>query len=206
MSENPKLLVARGYDTVAERYLERYAQSQVRDRWLEELVGLLPRKAHVLDLGCGAGIPVARELTTRGFAVVGVDGSARQIELARSNVPGAEFIQADMTEVELAAASFDAIVAFYSITHVPREEHTTLLRQIATWLKSGGIFLASFGAGQLPGSTDEWLGTQMFFSHYDAETNEQLICDAGFSIERAELVDQDNEDAQFLWIIARLAS
>jgi hypothetical protein len=43
----------------------------------------------------------------------------------------------------------------------------------------------------------------MFFSHYDAETNKKLVRDAGFSIERAELVDQDNEHERFLWIVAR---
>ena len=204
MTDDPKLLVARGYDCIAQVYLERYARSQVRDRWLEELVALLPRAARVLDLGCGAGVPVARDLAARGFEVVGVDGSARQIELARSNVPKADFIHADMTNVEFASTSFDAIAAFYSITHVPREEHATLLQQIATWLKPGGIFLASFGSGQLHDSREEWLGTQMFFSHYGAQKNEQLIRDAGFSIERAEAVDQDNEQARFLWVIARL--
>jgi hypothetical protein len=44
----------------------------------------------------------------------------------------------------------------------------------------------------------------MFFSHYDAQANEQLVRDAGFSIERAELVDQGNEQGRFLWDIARL--
>jgi SAM-dependent methyltransferase len=201
--DDAKLLVARGYDTIAEVYLERYARSQVRDRWLMELIALLPKGARVLDLGCGAGIPVARELAIRGFRVIGVDSSVRQIELARHNVPGAEFIHSDMTNIEFASASFDAVVAFYSITHVPREAHAILLRQIATWLMPSGIFLASLGSGQLPDSREEWLGTQMFFSHYDAETNKKLVRDAGFSIERAELVDQDNEHERFLWIVAR---
>jgi SAM-dependent methyltransferase len=170
------------------------------------LVALLPKGARVLDLGCGAGIPVARELAIRGFQVIGVDSSARQIELARGNVPAAEFIHADMTNIDFASASFDAVVAFYSVTHVPREAHAILLRQIATWLMPNGIFLASLGSGQLPDSREEWLGTQMFFSHCDAQTNERLVRDAGFSIERAELVDQDNEPGRFLWIVARLCS
>jgi hypothetical protein len=43
----------------------------------------------------------------------------------------------------------------------------------------------------------------MFFSHYDANTCERLVREAGFDIERAEIVDQDDEDARFLWVIAR---
>jgi 2-polyprenyl-3-methyl-5-hydroxy-6-metoxy-1,4-benzoquinol methylase len=204
--DDPKLLVARGYDAIAERYFQQYGRSQVRDRWLEELVALLPRWARVLDLGCGAGIPIARELATRGFGVTGVDSSARQIELARSSVPGAGFIHADMTNVEFATKSFDAVVAFYAITHVPREEHAILLRRIASWLEPGGIFLASLGAASLPGSTEAWLGTHMFFSHYDAQANERLVRDAGFSIERAEVIDEEKDDGRFLWVIARRCS
>lgn len=206
MTDDPKSLVASGYDIMAEAYLERHGRSAVRDHWLRKLVALVLGEARVLDLGCGAGVPVARELTARGFRVVGVDGSARQIELARSNVPAAEFIQADMTNVGLAPASFEAVAAFYSITHVPRDEHAALLRRIATWIKPGGVLVASLGADQLCDWRGDWLGAEMFFSHYGADINEQLVRDAGFTIEQAELVEQDNDDARFLWTVARRVS
>ena len=69
---------------------------------LEDLATLLPREAAVLDLGCGAGVPVTRWLSDKGFAVTGVDVSARQLDLARNYVPEATFIKADMTEVTFA--------------------------------------------------------------------------------------------------------
>jgi cyclopropane fatty-acyl-phospholipid synthase-like methyltransferase len=203
MTRNPKSVVARGYDIVAGSYLERYGRSRVRDRWLDELIARLPEGARVLDLGCGAGVPVARQLMEHGCDVVGVDGSISQIELARRNVPAAEFIHADMTDVNFVSASFDAIAAFYSITHVPREEHATLLRRIVNWLKPGGLFVASLGSRECPGWTGEWLGAEMFFSHYDASTYQRLVRAAGLNIEHAELVDQDNEDGRFLWVITR---
>jgi hypothetical protein len=55
----------------------------------------------------------------------------------------------------------------------------------------------------LPGWQGKWMGTEMFFSHYDASTNIVLLRGAGFAIERMEQVDQDNEDGRFLWIVAR---
>jgi SAM-dependent methyltransferase len=182
MADDPKALVATGYDAIAEIYLEQFGHSKVRDRWLGELVALLPKHARVLDLGCGSGLPVARELVARGFNVVGVDGSARQIEMARNTVAGAEFIQADMRKVEFAQATFDAVAAFYSITHVPRAEHPVLLQQIATWLKPSGVFLASLGSRSLHDRREEWLGTQMFFSHYGADENMALLRAAGFIV------------------------
>ena len=203
MTDDPKALVAVGYDAIAETYLERYGRSTVRDCWLGELITRLPQRARVLDLGCGAGLPVARELAARGFDVVGVDGSARQIEMARRNVAGSEFIQADITTVELSPAAFDAVAAFYSMTHISREEHPALLQRIATWLKPGGLFIASMGAGQLRDHCEEWLGVPMFFSHYGADENIELVHAAGLTVERTDVVAQDNEDASFLWIIAR---
>jgi cyclopropane fatty-acyl-phospholipid synthase-like methyltransferase len=118
-------------------------------------------------------------------------------------VPDAEFIHADMTAIDFSPRSFDAVAAFYSITHVPREEHASLFRRIADWLKPDGFLIASLGSAGCADWVGEWLGTEMFFSHYDANTCERLVREAGFDIERAEIVDQDDEDARFLWVIAR---
>jgi cyclopropane fatty-acyl-phospholipid synthase-like methyltransferase len=205
MTADPKQLVASGYDGITGSYLARYGASTVRDAWLAELLQRLPAQggARVLDLGCGAGIPVARALAAADHMVVGVDGSIGQISLARTNVPAAEFIHADMTAIDFPARSFAAVAAFHSIIHVPRLEHDRLLRRIAAWLKPNGLLVASLGADAAADWTGEWLGTEMFFSHYDSETNLALLRGAGFAMERSQVVDQDNEDARFLWVAAR---
>lgn len=203
MASRAKSIVAHGYDVVAGTYLKRFGRSAVRQRILDEMMAHLPAAARVLDLGCGAGVPLSSALVEHGFNVVGIDGSVKQIEMARRNVPKAEFVHADMTAVTFAPHSFDAVAAFYSITHVPREDHAMLFERIAAWLKPGGLFIASLGAADCPDWLGEWLGAEMFFSHYDATTNERLVQEAGFTIEHAEIIDQDNEDARFLWVIAR---
>ena len=104
-------LVATGYDQIADSYLQQFGQSAVRVRKLNELADLLPSRAHVLDLGCGAGVPVSRDLIARGFEVTGVDTSAQQLERARCNLPQARFIRADMTTIEFPAFAFDAVTA-----------------------------------------------------------------------------------------------
>ena len=50
-------------------------------------------------------------------------------------------------DINLDAGSFDAIGAFYSITHVPSAEQGSLLAKISWWLKPGGALVASLGAG-----------------------------------------------------------
>src|SRR5262245_30575553 len=150
-----KRIVADGYDEIAQRYLAWSAlrPSPERMRSLGQLLDLLPGGAEVLELGCGAGVPVTHALAERG-RVTGVDISAEQIALAERYVPDATFIHADMTTLDFAPGSFDAVVAFYTLTHVPRAEHSGLLERIATWLRPGGLLFATLGASDSPGSVE----------------------------------------------------
>ena len=197
-------IVAAGYDEIADAYLHWTSTSTLRLRWLETLSASLPSCARILDLGCGAGVPLAPFLADRGHHIIGVDGSARQIELARRNELRAEFMVADMTTVEFNPASFDAVTAFYSITHVPRDLHLALLERIYGWLRPGSIFLASLGNDDTPSWTGEWLGTTMHFSHFDAATNRLLVEQAGFVVDRAEIIGEEEEarTVRFLWVVA----
>jgi hypothetical protein len=69
MSNDPKRIVVSGYDEVANVYLERFGVSTVRQKWVGRLIDGLPAGGgRVLDLGCGAGIPVARDLAALGHA------------------------------------------------------------------------------------------------------------------------------------------
>src|SRR5713226_920999 len=93
---DPRQIVEAGYDRIAEQYLAgKDPHDPVTLAGLERLAQTLPPGVAVLDLGCGAGVPVTRWLAQR-FAVTGVDLSARQLALARQHVPNATFIQAEM--------------------------------------------------------------------------------------------------------------
>ena len=172
---------------------------------MERFREALPEGSDVLDLGCGAGIPVMQALVDR-YRVTGVDLSARQLELARSLVPAATLVQGDMCTVRFPDASFDGVIAVHSITHVPRERHAALFAQIYAWLRVGGLFVACLGANDAPGAVDDdWLGAPMYFSHYDADENRRLLLDAGFALERDEVVSQveHGQECRFLWVSAR---
>ena len=207
-SGDPKALVARSYDQIALRYAAWLVEGNPAMRLVRELDVRLPDGADVLELGCGRGVPVGRELAKR-HRLTGVDISAAQIELARHHVPEASFIHADYTELDVAASSLDAVVAILTLTHIPREEHPSLLERMAAWLRDGGFLLCSLGVGDLPGVVEEdWLGAPMFFSHYDADTNRRLVRGAGFDLVVDEIVPMQEEghgEASFLWILAQKA-
>lgn len=204
---DPKRIVADGYDRIAERYVEGTRQVRVaeREHYTALVLSALPAGAAVLELGCGTGIPTTKRLAER-FRLTGVDLSPRHIQLARRNVPQATFIQGDMTTVEISPASFDGVVAFYSMTHVPRNEHAKLLRSIMGWLRPGGLLVAAMGAADTEDMVeDDWLGAPMYFSHYDSETNRRLVAEAGFQIVSAqeETAEEDGKPCTFLWVVAR---
>lgn len=200
-----KQLVAQGYDRIAGDYL---ASKEELDQQVETLLhGLtagLPPASRLLDLGCGAGVPVTQWLARR-FRVTGVDLSAAQLALAREHLPGASLVRADMGMMAFAPGSFDAIVSCYAIIHLPREEHPALLASIARWLRPGGRFLATWPLTTWEGQEENWegWGAPMWWSHYDAATNLRLLRDAGFIIERAE---HRTGIEQWLWTLCRVLS
>jgi SAM-dependent methyltransferase len=134
----------------------------------------------VLDLGCGAGVPITQRLAEHHH-VTGVDISGERLRLARQAVPGAEFVRADIGTFDPGPRRFDAVTAFYSISHTPRGTHASLFRRIASWLAPGGLFLASLGASGSADTVEEWLGVPMFFSSFDADGNRGLLRAAGSS-------------------------
>jgi 2-polyprenyl-3-methyl-5-hydroxy-6-metoxy-1,4-benzoquinol methylase len=208
VNEPHRRTVESGYEQIGEHYLAtRDPEDPLTLRALEDLASLLPSEAAVLDLGCGAGVPVTRWLADRGFAVTGVDVSAKQLELARTYVPDGTFIKADMTEVVFGPESFDAVVAFHSIIHVPRIEHTTLLESIHRWLEPGGALLATMTVTDYEGREENWegWGAPMVWSHYDRNANVTMLRDAGFEIRYAEPRTgggTGDETETWLWVLA----
>jgi cyclopropane fatty-acyl-phospholipid synthase-like methyltransferase len=197
-------IVREGYDAIADAFAawrDRIV-GDPRDEWRDELVARLPEGARVLELGCGNGDD-ARGLAQR-FQVTGVDVSAEQLRRARATVPGAAFLQADFTELELPARSFDAVASFYVFNHVPRERLEPLYERIHSWLVPGGLFLAALGVSDTEAWTGEWLGTTMFFSSFPPETNSLQLRRAGFRLLREAVVEfhEPEGPARFQWVLA----
>jgi cyclopropane fatty-acyl-phospholipid synthase-like methyltransferase len=199
-------IVASGYDLIADRFAawrDRITDDP-RRLWAGELASRLADGARVLELGCGAGVPDTKLLAER-FRVTGVDASAEQIRRARANVPEAEFMQGDFTAIQFDPGSFEAIAAFYSFNHVPRELLAALFARIHGWLVPGGYLLAALGAHDTPDWTGAFLGTTMFFSGYEPETNRRLLDEAGFErlLDDVVTIQEPDAPAEFPWVLAR---
>jgi cyclopropane fatty-acyl-phospholipid synthase-like methyltransferase len=172
-------LVMQGYDQCAGRYGSSRRNEIEPD--LDLLIDILDDGAKVLDIGCGAGVPIARTLSQH-FKVNGVDFSKEMVHLSRKNVPDATFIHADIMEVDLPAAEFDAVVSFYTIFHIQKEHHKALFQKIYLWLKVGGYLLATVSDDNEEPYLGEFHGVTMYWSNYGLQEYIEILGEVGFNI------------------------
>ena len=196
----PKEIVRRGYDALSYRYRGDTEEPERYATWLGQLRERVPGGA-ILDLGCGCGVPLARDLAARGYAVTGVDLSAVQVARARQLVPAARFLQADATQIRFPPSSFDAVVSLYALIHLPLDEQPALLGRIGRWLRPGGWLLVTTGQQAWTGTEDGWLGgdTPMWWSHADAATYRSWIEQAGLAVVLQEVVPEGDGAHALFW-------
>jgi len=206
-SATVKRRVAEGYDGMADVYLERLRGKRRPevDAYIDDATAGLAEGARVLDLGCGAGRPHTEYISQR-FGAIGVDISRRQLALARGFVPDADFLLADMASLPFGEASFDAITVLYSVIHVPRDEHAALFSGLYALLAPGRRLFVVMGQTDWVGKESDWLGSgvEMYWSHFDADSNRQLVADAGFRVLKSELVP-DPIGGHHLFVLAERA-
>lgn len=206
MSVDFKRLVAEGYDAISDRYFAWASSFHTPAlRWLDDLLQRLEDGSVVLDLGCGRGVPFTQKLARR-HRVTGVDISARQVELARTLVPEAEFVQADATSLEQPPESLDAVVSLFMLGHVPPEEQGPLLQRIAGWLRPGGFLLTTMATSGTEAVDPDWLGAPMYFASHTPEENTALVETAGLEILRDRVIphhEPGHGEVSFMWLLAR---
>jgi tRNA (cmo5U34)-methyltransferase len=116
---------------------------------LADYLAAVPVPRRVLDLGCGHGVIAARILTEiDGAALVGVDGSAPMLELARERLSPYTgrftLAQADfetMTPEALPGGPFGAAIAVQSVHNASDEGKRRALASVRHVLASSGLFL-----------------------------------------------------------------
>jgi len=194
-----KELIKKGYDIIASRYILDRNKFK-NDKYLEKLDNLLKPASTILDLGCGVGKPVDKFLVDRGHQVTGIDFSSKMIELARGHVPEAKYLVRDISELKREEYRVDAVVSFYAIIHIPKENHRELFTKINSFLAEGGLILVTLGKEENE-EIGDFYGVEMYWSHYGSEQSREIIEEAGFEVIIDE-IDASGEESYHI-ILAR---
>lgn len=137
-------------------YVQRFRDLAARG---DDLVGearlidaLVPRRARILDAGCGPGRH-SGYLHKQGHAVVGVDVDPVLIQAAREDHPGPSYLVGDLADLDLPAAGiaepFDAILCAGNVlAFLAPSTRGEVLRRLAAHLADNGRLVTGFGAGR----------------------------------------------------------
>ena len=116
------------------------------------------RPSRVADLGCGPGATTARLVRRFPSApVVGIDASTAFVLTARTAVPSARFVTADVT-APLPGAPYDLVYARFLLAHLP-----DIAGAIRTWMDAlapGGLLVCE--------ETESISSTDRDFEQYEA--------------------------------------
>lgn len=117
-------------------------------KYLETFLSKLPPRGTILELGCGAGQD-SEYMISRGFNVRPTDGTPEIAQAAekRLGIPVATLLFGDLNE----DSTCDGIWANASLLHAPRAELPGIVGRIHRTLKRGGLFYASYKAGEIDG-------------------------------------------------------
>jgi SAM-dependent methyltransferase len=167
---------------------------------LVRFMGLLPVGAEVLELGCGAGNHSA-VMWEAGFTVHSTDGSPEMADVASRRL-GRPVKTMLFHELE-AREAYDAVWASACLLHAPRDELPGILSRIHRALKAGGLFYASFKAGDHDGRDS--LGR--YYSYVSQPWLQSAYAKAGrwqtVAIDTGEIKSFDGAPATMLHVMVR---
>lgn len=175
----------------------RDGDPQLEKAWLERFAAGLPEGGGILDLGCGAGQPIARWLIGRGFRVTGVDSSPSLVGIARRRFPQADWRVADMRALAL-GERFDGLIAWHSLFHLAADDQRPMFPRFAAHAEPGAILM--FTSGWAEGARiGEWQGEPLYHASLHPDEYRGLLAGNGFELLDHKLRDPDCGEST-VWI------
>lgn len=185
------------YDKITGWFDKHRSRELFEKPWLDKAISYLKPGAHILDLGCGMGEPIARYFIEQGFGVTGIDGSQKQIDLAKTRLSKGRFMVADMRGLNL-GEKFDLVIAWHSFFHLSQNDQRAMFKTFANHLNNDGILLFTSGpdAGEVWGENG---GENLYHASLSPSEYKELLSDHGFSLLDHKIEDHTCGDAT-IWM------
>lgn len=184
------------YERHGHRYDAERGKHLFEQPWLSRFASYLPPQAAILDVGCGAGEPIARYFLQNGHQLTGIDFASSMIELARQRFPASQWQVADMRSFDL-GQQFHGLIAWHSFFHLMPAEQPYTLARFAAHLHPGGAMLLTVGpaAGEVVGQVAD---EAVYHSSLSLDAYRQVLASLGMRVLSFVAEDPQCGDASVL--------
>ena len=179
--------------------------------WLDRFLALVPAPpphaaqrearaaATILDVGCGAGLPISGYFIRQGYRVTGVDTSEPLLEMASGRFPEQEWIPADMRTLDL-GRQFEGVLAWHNFFHLTPEGQTAMFPVFRRHAAPGAPLM--FTSGSERGSVlGDFQGEPLYHGSLDPGEYRSLLAQNGF-----EEIAFVAEDHATIWLARAVAA
>ncbi len=167
------------WNKVAKNYQDKFMNLDLYNDSYDIFLDLIRKpNATILEIGCGPG-NISKYLLSKkaDLKIKGIDISENMIELARKNIPNAEFEIMDCREIDSMNNKYDAIICGFCIPYVSEADSLKLIVNCNNLLNDSGILYLSFVAGDyknsgfITGSS----GDRTYFYYHSLDTLKKVL-------------------------------
>lgn len=189
-----KLVTLNSYEASASHYATNTIDLHPKEE-AQKFIARLPSSSKIIDIGCGPGRD-AKVFSGFGLEVIGVDFSAKMIELARQNASNCSFHVMDIEKLAFDPEFFHGVWANCALLHVSKQNIPSVLDKMHKILKPKGVLYLSVKQSHIDESfaaDGRYGGLEKYWSFYEPDELVKLLNEAKFQIEDVEIANKSSD-------------
>jgi len=126
------------YEKNAHEFLRGRDRSPIGTEVVRRWAHSLPKGAEVIEMACGGGYPITRELVDAGLQVWALDSSPTLVSKFQARFPGIPTRCEKVQDSDFFARTYDAAIAVGLLFLLPAAQQAAVIASIAKVLVAGG--------------------------------------------------------------------
>jgi trans-aconitate methyltransferase len=185
------------YERNAHAWDRERRRNLIERRWLDLFLNEVGWGASVVDIGCGAGEPVADYLIMNGCRLTGVDSAPTMLAICRSRFPAHQWVETDMRDMNL-GRTFEGLVVWHSFFHLVPEEQRHMFDVFALHAAPRATLLFTTGPAHGEHVTD-WQGEPLYHASLSTDEYRELLFERGFEV-LAHMIEDPGCGGATVWL------